>query len=225
MSSPSSATMCTRTEDCFCQEQVRQRRSPNSAYAQRRTSSADIASKSSSGRSGALAIEQDLLQRVAAQAEPERLEWNDLLRRDVPEVHVRAEVLHEPGLCGLRRRLEDEIRDVDLVRDLVYQSGPHLAVRPVDPGGAALAALGDHLPGSGFELFLDPLDPLVGRVDDLLVLRADLREDGEVAPELVDQLELALARDVEGAVRDLDMREALIGQPAPELVELAAGVD
>src|SRR5438094_26770 len=217
MSRPSSATMCTSTEDCFCQEHVRQRRSPSSAYAQRRMSSADMASKSSSGRGGALAIEQDLLQRVAAQAEAQGLQRDDLLGRDVPEVHVRPELLDEPGLRGLRGRLEDELRDVDLVRDLVYQPSPHLAVRPVDPGGAALAAFGDHLPGTRFELFLDPLDPLVGRVDDLLVLRADLGENGEVTCELVDQLELALARDVERAVRDLDVREALVGQPAPEL--------
>src|SRR2546429_3174276 len=208
MSSPSSDTMCTSTDDCFCQEQVRQSRSPNSAYAQRRTSSAGIVSTSGSCRLGV--AKQDLLERVAAQAEPQRLERDDLLGRDVPEVHIRPELLDEPGLRGLRGRLEDELRDVDLVRDLVYQPSPHLAIRPVDPGGAALAALGDHLPGSGFELLLDPLDPLVGRVDDLLVLRADLREHGEVTRELVDQLELALARDVESAVRDLDVREALI---------------
>src|SRR5207249_1974788 len=125
---PSSETMCTSTDDCFCHEQVRHRRSPNSEYAQRRMSSAAMASKSSSGRSGALAIEQDLLQRVAAQPEAERLEGDDLIRRDVAEVHVRAELLDEPGLRGLRGRLEDEIRDVDLVGDLVHQARPHLAV-------------------------------------------------------------------------------------------------
>src|SRR6059058_1461238 len=225
MSRPSSATMCTSTEDCFCQEHVRQRRSPSSAYAQRRMSSADMASKSSSGRGGALAIEQDLLQRVAAQAEPQRLERDDLLGRDVPEVHIRPELLDEPGLRGLRRRLEDKVLDGHLVNDLVDETGPHLAVRTVDPRGPALPALGDHLPGARLELLLDPFDPLVRGVDDLLVLRADLGEDGEVAPELLDQLELALTRDVEGAVRDLDVREALLDQPAPELLQLAARVD
>jgi hypothetical protein len=64
-----------------------------------------------------------------------------------------------------------------------------------------------------------------GRVDGLLVLRADLGENGEVAGEVGDQLDLALARDVERAVGDLDVRKALVGQPALELVELAAGVD
>ena len=75
-------------------------------------------------------------------------------------------------------------------------------------------ALGDHLPGAGLELFLDPLDPLVRRVDDVGVLRADLGEDGEVAREVGDQLELALARDVERAVGDLDVREAMLDEPA-----------
>src|SRR5262245_32131105 len=102
-SSSSSETMCTSTDDCFCQEQVRHSRSPCSAYAQRSTSSADMASRSgagatatpgaSSGR-GRLA-KQDLLERVPAQAETQRLERDDLVRWDVAEVHVGAELLHE----------------------------------------------------------------------------------------------------------------------------------
>ena len=48
-----------------------------------------------------------------------------------------------------------------VVDDLVDQAGAHLAGRPVDAGGAALAALGDHLPGAGVELLAHPLDPLV----------------------------------------------------------------
>src|SRR5215210_12277 len=106
MSRPSSETMCTRAEDCFCHEQVRQSRSPNSAYAQRRTSSADIASKSTSGCGSALAIKQDLVEGVAAQAQPQRLERDHLVGRNVAEVHVRAELLHEPRLGPLRRCLE-----------------------------------------------------------------------------------------------------------------------
>src|SRR5215467_4366182 len=105
-SRPSSPTMCTSTDDCFCHEHDRQSWSPNSACAQRRTSSACIASVSGSCRLGV--AKQDLLEGVAAQAEPQRLERDDFLRRDVPEVHVRAEVADEPGLRGLRRRLEDE---------------------------------------------------------------------------------------------------------------------
>src|SRR4051812_28534090 len=100
----SSETMCTSTDDCFCHEQVRQRRSPYSSYAQRSRSSAGIASKSRSGSAGAVATEQHLLDRVGAQPEAERLERDDLLRRDVAEVHVGAELLHEPGLRALRRR-------------------------------------------------------------------------------------------------------------------------
>src|SRR5436190_10587954 len=131
-SRPSSETMCTSTDDCFCHEQVRQSRSPNSAYAQRRTSSAGIVSTSGSCRLGV--AKQDLLERVAAQAEPQRLAWDHFLRRDVAEVHVRAELLHEPGLARLGRRLEDQLADLDLVGDLVHEPGAHLAGRPVDPG-------------------------------------------------------------------------------------------
>ena len=40
------------------------------------------------------------------------------------------------------------------------------------------------------------------------VLRADLGEHGEVAREVGDQLELSLARDVDRAVGDLDVRRA-----------------
>src|SRR5205823_1581382 len=146
MSSPSSATMCTSTDDCFCHEQVRQSRSRYSACTQRRMSSALIASKSSSGSGGALA-KQHLLQRVAP------------------------------------------------------------------------APFGDHLPGAGRELLLDPLDPLVRGVHDVGVLRSDLGEHGEVAGEVSDQLELALARQVDDAVRDLHMRQAELLQPAFVLVD------
>ena len=132
-----------------------------------------------------------------------------------PRLTFGPEVLDEPGLRRLRRRLEDQVAEVDLVRDLVDEAGAHLAGRPEDAGGAALAALGDHLPGAGLELLLDPLHPLVRREDDLRVLRADLGEDGEVAREVGDQLELALARDLERAVGDLDVREALLVEPAP----------
>src|SRR5204863_5128293 len=131
-------------------------------------SSAPIASKSTSGSWGALAIEQHLLHRVAAQPEAERLERDHFLRRDVAEVHVGPELLDEPRLARLGRRLEDQLADLDLVDDLVDQAGAHLTGRAVDARGAALAALGDHLPGAGPELFLDPLDPLVGRVDRFL---------------------------------------------------------
>src|SRR5690348_13351742 len=53
---------------------------------------------------------EHLLERVAAQPEPERLERDDLLGRDVPEVDRRAELLDEPRLGGLRRRFEDDVR-------------------------------------------------------------------------------------------------------------------
>ena len=58
--------MCTSTDDCFCHEQVRQSRSPNSSYAQRRTSSAGMVSTSGSCRLGV--AKQHLLQRVGRAA-------------------------------------------------------------------------------------------------------------------------------------------------------------
>src|SRR5438552_5068678 len=132
---------------------------------------------STSGSWSRLATEH-LLQRVAAQPEPERLERDDFVRRDVAEVDARSEVADEPRLRRLRRRLPDEVVEVDLVGDLVDQAGAHVAVLAEDPGGPALAGLGDHLPRAGLLLFLDPLDPLVRREHDLRVLRADLGEDG-----------------------------------------------
>src|SRR5215217_4609168 len=121
MSSSSSLTMCTSTDDCFCHEHVRQSLSPSSEYAQRRTSSACMVSTSGSCRLGV--AKQYLLQGVAAQAEPQRLERDDLVGRNVAEVDVRPEVLHEPGLRRFRRRLEDQVVDRDLVRDLLEEAG------------------------------------------------------------------------------------------------------
>ena len=92
------------------------------------------------------------------------------------------------------------------LRDLADQLGAHAARRVEDAGRAALARLGDDLPRAGVELLAQPLRPLVGGVLDRRVLRADLGEDGEVAREVRDQLELALARDVDRAVGDLDVR-------------------
>src|SRR5207249_1774863 len=94
-----------------------------------------------------------------------------------------------------------------------------------DAGGSALSALRDHLPGTGVELFLDPLNPEIRRVVDVRVLRANLREHREVPRKVFDQLQLLLARYVERAVGDLDVREAEIVQPAAELLELPARVD
>src|SRR5256885_17226354 len=85
------------------------------------SSSSRICSGEYDSTSGGI-CKQHLLQRVAAQPEPERLERDDLLGRNVPEVHVRPEVLHEPRLARLRRSLEDEVGDRDLVRDLVDQA-------------------------------------------------------------------------------------------------------
>src|ERR1044071_3737229 len=87
---------------------------------------------STSAGSCRLAAKEHLLQRVAAQAEAERLERDHLVRRDVAEVDVRAEVLDEPGLALLRGRLPDQVLEGDGVLDLVDEAGAELAARTVD---------------------------------------------------------------------------------------------
>ncbi len=109
-----------------------------------------------------------------------------------------------------------------LVDDLVDQAAAHLAAAAEDARGARLARLRDDLPGAGGELLADPLDPLVGREDRLGVLGADLREHAEILRQRLDDLELALARQVDRAVGDLDALEAVVAQPAAVAVELAA---
>src|SRR5579884_3172631 len=213
--------MSSSTVSSFWNEQARATRPGKRSSSHARISSAVSASTSVGNR----ICKQHLLQRVAAKAESKRLERDHFLRRDVPEVHVRPEVPDEPGLARLRRRLEDQVGERDLVRDLVDQARAHVAVLAEDPGRAALARLGDHLPRAGVALLLDPLDPLVRREDDVRILRADLREDGEVAREVGDQLELPVARDVERAVGDLDVREAMLDEPRLELVHATARVD
>ncbi len=133
--------------------------------------------------------------------------------------------LHEPRLRGLRRRLEDHVRRVDGFRDLRDQLGAHAAGRVEDAGGAALARLGDHLPRAGVQLLAKPARPFVRRVLDRRVLRPHLGENGEVAREVGDQLELPLARDVDRPVGDLDVRQPELSQPRLVLVELALRVD
>ena len=180
-------TMCTSTDDCFCHEHVRQSLSPNSAYAQRRTLlGAGIASKSTlrqlECRRGSPPSSTSFS--VSARS-PRRSVSSGITSSGgmLPRLTFGPKCFTNHACERLRRRLEDQVADVDRVDDLVDQPGAHLAGRAVDAGGAALAALGDHLPGAGVELLLDPLDPLVRREDDLGVLRADLGEDGEVARE------------------------------------------
>src|SRR6266550_7949919 len=187
--------MSSSTASSFWKEQASDTRPGKRSSTKPSTSSAVITSTSAG--SCRLAAKQDLLERVAAQPESERLERDDFLGRDVPEIDVRPEVLDEPRLARLRRSLEDEIRDRDLVGDLVDQPGTHVAVLAEDPGRAALTCLRDHLPRAGALLFLDPFHPLVRRVDDVGILRPDFREHGEVTREIGDQFELLVARDVE----------------------------
>jgi hypothetical protein len=190
--------MWTSTDDCFCQEQVSE---------------------------SWVLIEENFPEGVGAEPEAERLERDDFVGRDVPEVDLRTEAADEPALGGLRRGLEDDVAEVDPVDDLVDEASSHLAGRAEDAGRASLAGFGDDLPGAGVQLVLHPLDPLVGGEDDSGILRADLGHDDEVLGELGDQLELAVVREVDRSVRDLDVRDALLGEPRPVLVELVPADD
>ena len=149
-----------------------------------------MVSKSRSGSAGALVREQHLLQRVAAEAETERLERDHLVWRNVPEVDRRAEVLHEPGLRGLRRRLEDEV--VTSISCAISSISP-VRISPVGRKIPAVplsraSVITFHAPASSSSLI--HCTQRYGREVDLRVLRADLGEDGEVAGEVGDQLEL-----------------------------------
>src|SRR6266550_4444421 len=96
-------SMSSSTASSFWKEQASETLPGNSRTHSARISSALIASTvaASGSVNGRTAIQQHLLQRVTAEAEPERLERNDFLRRDVAEVDRRAELLDEPGLGGL----------------------------------------------------------------------------------------------------------------------------
>src|SRR5213596_3331099 len=168
----SSNNMSSRTDSSFWNEQARATRPRNSSSTSFTTRWAGHVSTSAG--SCRLATEQHLLQRVAAQPETQRLERDHLVGRDVAEVDVRAEMLDEPGLALLRRRLPDQRLEGYGVLDLVDEADAKLAARPVDAGGAAFAALGDHAPRARVELLLHPLHPEVGRNVHLGVLRADL---------------------------------------------------
>src|SRR5579862_5614735 len=166
--------MSSRTVSSFWKEQASATSTTRSA----------VQVSTSDGSWSVCAAKEHLLHRVAAQTEAQRLERDDLVGRDVAEVHARAEPLDEPALRRLRRRLEDDVRRTDRERDLANQLGAHAAGGVEEPGGAALACLGDDLPGARREILVQPRDPLLGRVLDGRVLRADLGEDGEVAREV-----------------------------------------
>src|SRR5947209_17494990 len=217
--------MSSSTLSSFWKEQASETLPGNASTQKRRISSAVSDSTSGGSCNVGVVAKEHLLQRVAAETEPQRLERDDLVRRDVPEVHGSAERLDEPRLRGLRRRLEHDVRGADDIGDLLDQVGAHASAAVEDAGGAALARLGDHLPRAGGELVVQPGRPLVDRVLDRRVLRPDLGQHGEVACEVCDQLELALARDLDRAVRDLDVRQTEVVQPVLVLVELAARVD
>src|SRR5260221_12555440 len=117
--------MSSSTVSSFWKEHASDTRPGNCSSTYARICSGVIGSTSGRCR---LAAKQHLQHRVAAQTETQRLERDHLVGGDVAAIHARPAVLPEPRLRALRRRLEDEVVDRDLVRDLVDQTGAHVAV-------------------------------------------------------------------------------------------------
>src|SRR5438477_5536530 len=101
--------MSSKTDSSFWNEQASETLPGNESRQKRRISCGVIASMSLGNCR--LVANKHLLQRVAAEPEPERLERDHLVGRDVAEVDRGTEVPDEPGLRRLRRRLEDEVGD------------------------------------------------------------------------------------------------------------------
>src|SRR5262249_1729090 len=117
--------MSRRTVSSFWNEHASATRPSNCSSANKTTRSA--AHVSTSGGSCSVVAKEPLLHRVAPEPEAEGLERDRLVGRDVAEVHARADVLDEPALRGLRRRLEDDIRGANRVGDLADELGAHAA--------------------------------------------------------------------------------------------------
>src|SRR4051812_8951305 len=141
--------MSRRTVSSFWNEQASETLPGNATSIAATISCALSASQS---RSGSVAGKEYLLQCVAPEPAAQRLERDHLVGRDVAEIDRRSELLDEPRLRGLGRRLEDHVERAHGARDLADQLGAHAAVGVEDPRRAALARLGDHLPRAGGEL-------------------------------------------------------------------------
>ena len=182
--------------------------SPKRSYAQRSDSSAVIASTSGSCSRLTLATEEHLLQRVAAQPEAERLERDDLVGRDVAEVDVGPEVLDEPRLRRLRRRLPDRGRG-SRSSARSRRRGP-CASRPigrkmpaVPPSRASVITF--QAPASSSSLIHSTHSYGANTTSESLEPTSESTVKSRAKS--CDQLELALARDLDRAVGDLDMLE------------------
>src|SRR5215469_16649473 len=108
--------MASSTDSSFWKEHARAARPGNSASTNSNTRWGG--QDPTSAGSCRLAAKKHLLQRVAAQPQPQRLEGDDLVGWDVSEVDLRAEVPDEPGLALLARGLPDQSFEGNGVLDL-----------------------------------------------------------------------------------------------------------
>ena len=134
------------------------------------TRPARTSSQLTSGRRRGGRRHEDLLQRVAAEAEAERLEWDHFLGRDVAEVHAR-----ELPKCSTNQACEDSSSRVDsqIVESISVRGSRRISpvrmspsLRKILAAPPSLRPPWTHLPGARFELLLDRLHPLIRRVDD-----------------------------------------------------------
>ncbi len=132
---------------------------------------------------------------VRAQPEPDRLQREHVLGRDVAEVDVGTEAPHEPHLLVLARSLEQDLLRRDRVRRS-RRSGPSA---PRRRGGrcrtfplSRASAITFHAPASSSGWISST--HRYGRHDPRVVLGADLGQHDELLRQSLDQLELVVVR-------------------------------
>src|SRR5258706_10675196 len=88
-------------------------------------------------------------ERVAPEAEPQRLEADDVAEGHVAEIDVGPEKGDEGGLQLLGRGFEEEPVGVGTAgQDGLHKPVAELAVGPAEPAAAALPGFGDHQVGT-----------------------------------------------------------------------------
>ena len=100
---------------------------------------------------------------VEAQADPQRLEPDYAVERDVAEVDIGTNSLDQFLLDRLAWRLEHEALDGNAAgQNVIEQVDPQLAVAAADAAPARFARFQDHVVGARCQILRDGLDPLRG---------------------------------------------------------------
>src|SRR5712691_3976382 len=158
---------------------------------------------------------------VGPEPPAESLYTENLVGWDVAQVRLGADMLHEPGLLSLRRRLEDDARYGDLSNDRFHQLLPDLTGGRVEAHGAGFAAFRDHVRGSSRQVLSHSLRPFGGDNRGHRILRTHLGQYREVLSEVSDQLSLQLGSQPDRSLGHLDSVHSHLGDPPGELTGLA----